>query len=371
MAGAASGGETPTCGLVSGPIGNPAEDGVMVPGSLPRVDAVVLAWLAEPVLRDSVGALLASEKVDVRVFLVDNGCTTDDVEHLENVPGVQVLRPGHNLGFSAGCNLGAAAGDGEYVALVNGDAVVAPDALARLVAELQARPEVGLAAGAVRLADNPERLNSSGNVVHVLGLSWVGGLGEPETRTAPTDTAGAMGAFVVTSRVHWQRLGGFYEPYFAYHEDADISIRTWQAGLRVVNVPDAVAVHRYEFSRNPDKFYLVERNRLMFVATLWGPRALVLLAPPLLGLEAGMVLLALRQGWLPRKVAGWRWLWHHRRELAARRRLVRAAVTVPDRAWMGVLTDTLDTPLVELPRVVRAPLNAAMRLYWAVASRLV
>ena len=56
-----------------------------------------------------------------------------------------------------------------------------------------------------------------------------------------------------------------YEHYFANHEDADFSIRTWRLGLRVVNVPDAIALHRYEFSRNPNKFYLVERNRLMFV----------------------------------------------------------------------------------------------------------
>src|SRR5690606_16012437 len=117
--------------------------------------------------------------------------------------------------------------------------------------------------------------------------------------------------------------------------------------------------------------YLVERNRLMFVLTLWGPRALLLLAPPLLALEIGMLLLALGQGWSAQKMAGWRWLWRHRREVAARRRVVRAAVTVPDRTWMRVLADTLDTPLVTVPRVVRDPLNVAMRLYWAVVARLV
>ena len=339
--------------------------------STPTVDAVVLAYLAEPMLQTGVRALLASEKVRVRVFLVDNGAPAEDVDALERLPGVTVLRPGRNLGFSAGCNLGAAAGDGQYVALVNGDAVVQPNTLARLVEELRTRPEVGIAAAAVRLADDPERLNSSGNVVHVLGLSWVGGLGEPETRIAPTEVAGAMGACLVLSREHWQRLGGFFEPYFAYHEDAEISIRTWQAGLRVVNVPDAIALHRYEFSRNPDKFYLVERNRLMFVLTLWGARALVLLSPALLALEAAMALLALRQGWLRQKARGWAWLWRHRCLVRDRRRYVRSQVVVPDRQWMAVLSDTLDTPLVRLPRLVQAPLNGVMRGYWRLVSRLV
>jgi GT2 family glycosyltransferase len=335
------------------------------------VDAIMLAYLPEPLLQASVKAVLASEKVDVRVILVDNGAPAQDVDALERLPGVTVLRPGRNLGFSGGCNIAAAAGEGQYVALVNGDAVVEPHTLARLVDELQTRPEVGIAAGAVRLASDPELLNSSGNIVHVLGLSWVGGLNEPETRTGPTDTAGAMGALAVLSRAHWDHLGGFYEPYFAYHEDAEISLRTWQAGLRVVNVPDAVAVHRYEFSRNPNKFYLVERNRLMFVATLWGPRALLLLAPPLLALEVGMTLLALKQGWLRQKAAGWAWLWRHRRQVAARRRIVRAARRVRDREWMGVLTDTLDTPLIALPGLVQRPLNLAMRGYWRLIRRLV
>jgi GT2 family glycosyltransferase len=337
----------------------------------PRVDVAILCWLAEPLLPDCVNAVLGSEKVEAHVYLVDNGCTDEGVvDGLAALPGVTVQRPGHNLGFSGGVNAGLAPGDGEYVAMINSDAVVEPDTLARLVAELD-QPDVAIAAGSVRLYDQPELLNSNGNVVHVLGLSWVGGLGQPETRTAPTDTPGAMGACVVLRRAHWERLGGFYDKYFAYHEDAEISIRTWQMGLRVVNVPDATCRHMYEFSRNPNKTYLSERNRLMFVYTLWSWRALILLAPPLLALEAAMVLLAAKQGFLKSKTRGWGWLWQHRRELRQRRRLVRASRTVTDREWMSVLSATVDSDLIPIPRTIRGPLNVAMRTYWRVVRRFV
>ncbi|WP_326553693.1 glycosyltransferase family 2 protein [Micromonospora sp. NBC_01813] len=335
---------------------------------LPRVSAVVLAWGAEPLLRRSVEALLASVKVEVDVVLVDNGCTTDDVDQLRDTAGVTVVGEGHNVGFSAGCNVGVAASDGEYVALINGDAVVEPTTLARLVEEL-ADPSIGIAAGAVRLADEPDLLNSSGNEVHVLGLSWIGGFRERETRTEPTETAGAMGACLVTRRAHWDRLGGFDPHYFAYHEDADLSIRTWRVGLRVVNVPDAVALHRYEFSRNGFKFYLVERNRVMFVVTLWGARSLALLGPPLLALEFAMLALAARQGWLPDKLRGYRWLWQHRGHLRQRRARLQAERTVSDRVWMRVLTDRLDTPLINPPGT--PVLNAAMAAYWRLIRRWV
>ncbi|MEV0732446.1 MULTISPECIES: glycosyltransferase family 2 protein [Polymorphospora] len=336
-------------------------------GGLPRVSAIVLAWKAEPLLRRSVESLLASAKVDVEVVLVDNGCTTDDVTVLAELPGVVVVGEGENLGFSAGCNLGVSASSGDYVALVNGDAIVEPTTLARLVEELVTRPDVGIAAGAVRLADEPELLNSSGNEVHVLGVSWIGGFRQRETRSEPTETAGAMGACLVTSRAHWDRLGGFDHHYFAYHEDADLSIRTWRVGLRVVNVPDAVALHRYEFSRNSFKYYLVERNRLMFVSTLWSGRALFLLGGPFLALELVMLLLATKEGWLRDKLKGYRWLWQHRRHLRTRRRMLQTERTVPDREWMRVLTDRFDTPLISPPGV--GVLNAAMSAYWRLVRR--
>src|SRR5258706_15030121 len=134
------------------------------PQLAPRtVDAVVLSWLAEPLLRSCVEALLASEKVDVRVILVDNGATTDDVEVLEQYPRVSVLRPGRNLGFSGGCNAGAAVGSGHYLALINGDAIVGPATLARFVGEPGPGPEGCVPPGAVGAARAPPRPNSHGN----------------------------------------------------------------------------------------------------------------------------------------------------------------------------------------------------------------
>src|SRR5207244_7515833 len=93
---------------------------------------------------------------------------------LRALPGVTVVSPGTNTGFTGGCNIGVAASTGEYIALINQDLVVEPATLSRLVEEL-AEPGVGIAAGTVMLADDPTRLNSNGNPVHVLGISWVGG----------------------------------------------------------------------------------------------------------------------------------------------------------------------------------------------------
>ena len=151
---------------------------------------------------------------------------------------------------------------------MNFDAVVSPDALAELAAVAD-DPTVGIATASLRLDDRPDLMNSAGNEVHFLGYSWCGGLNEPASQHREArDVASASGAAMVMRRELWERLGGFAPEYFMYYEDPELSLRCWRAGLRVVFVPDAVVVHRYEFGRNPEKMYLVERNRLIAMFTL-------------------------------------------------------------------------------------------------------
>ncbi len=305
---------------------------------LPRVTAVVLAYGPQPLLSECVDMLLESAGVDVDVVLVDNGGTADAVDRLAGRTGVQVLRPGRNTGFTGGCNLGARQARGDYLAFVNSDAVVEPKALAALVASLD-DPGVGLVTAGLRLADRPGLMNSAGNPVHYLGLSWAGGLGEPAAAHAtPTDVASASGAAMACRRRTWQELGGLCEELFAYCEDAELSLRCWQRGLRVVYVPDAVVAHHYEFHRNPNKFYLLERNRLFTLLTLYEARTLALLAPALLGLELAVLGVALRQGWARQKLRGWWWLVRHRAAVRARRERMQAARVRSDRELAVLLT---------------------------------
>jgi GT2 family glycosyltransferase len=326
---------------------------------------VVLAWQEQPYLRECVTAALASTGVDVRVVVVDNGCRPEDLP--VDVTGVEILTPGRNTGFAGGCNLGVAALDTEFVALVNSDAVLAPDALVQLVAEAE-RPGVGPVMASIRLAEPPGLLNSAGNPVHLTGLSWAGGLDTAETRTTPYDVTGASGACLLLASAVWKQLGGFDEAYFAYLEDSELSLRAWRLGLAARCVPTAIARHHYEFSRNAHKMYLLERNRLMMLTTVWPRRALVLLAPVLLACEVLLLGYAAASGWGRGKLSGYAWLWRHRTHLRERRRLLQAERQVPDRVWMARLTPALD-------RSAFGPLtpfaNVVFRAYWSLVRRLV
>ncbi len=333
------------------------------------VTVVMLAYGAEEWLDEAVRAALASGRIQPEVVVVDNGCTTDAVERVGRLAGVRVVVPDTNTGFSGGCHRGAAQATGTYLAFVNSDAIVAPDALSRLV-DVASEPHVGLATASVRLADAPELINSAGNPVHFTGLSWAGGFGEPASRYAERCRVMAgSGCCLVMRRDLWEDLGGFAEEFFAYCEDTELSLRLWQRGLTVEYVPDAVVLHHYEFSRNKRKLYLLERNRAILIVTAYAGRSLLVLAPALLLTEFGMLCAALVGGWSRAKLAGWRWLWRNRGWLRSRRAMIQSERRIPDAVIFERMTARFDPANIASPSAVGI-FNALMSGYWRVARKL-
>ncbi|HVF14546.1 MAG TPA: glycosyltransferase [Acidimicrobiales bacterium] len=334
-----------------------------------QVDVVIPAWGADPWLERSVDSVLDSTGVEATAVVVDNGADPATVERIAARAGVRVVRPMANLGFAGGCNAGAAASTGAIVAFLNQDAVLEPGALAAL-AGVAARPGVGIASASVRLADDRDLVNSAGNPVHFLGFSWAGAYGEPAVaHDAEREIASASGTAMAMRRDVWDALGGFVEEYFAYLEDAELSLRCWQRDLRVVYVPTAVVVHRYEFSRNPTKWYLLERNRMVMLLTTYERRTLLLLLPAIVGVEIGMLLVAARAGWLRPKLRGWAWVFRQRRWVGERRCRLQAARVVGDRALAPRLTTRFAAANMGVPAWIR-PLDAGLAAYWRITRTI-
>jgi GT2 family glycosyltransferase len=297
------------------------------------------------------------------VIVVDNG---GDEEARE---GVKVVSPGENLGFAAGNNLGARQATGDALVFLNPDTVVAPGALAGLVGPLE-DPSVGIVTARLRLLDNPETLNSAGNQVHLTGIAWAGGYGEPaESVSEVTDVPFPSGAAMAIKRELFEELGGFTEELFMYQEDLVFGWRVRLRGLRVVVNPAADVYHDYEFGRNPQKHYLLERNRLVFVLSSFSPRLLALLSPVIVSAEVGMLGLALREGWGRDKVAGWGWLVRNAGWLRKQRRETQRLRRVSDRELARFLSPVVAPGMIPVPAPVRA-INPLVARYWSLVKKL-
>lgn len=323
-----------------------------------------MAFHTGPALTRCLGSL----DDDVEIVVVDNGGGGPEIDEAEGDDRVVLVRPGRNLGFAAGCNLGAKRASGETLVFLNPDTVAQPGAV-RELAQAVADPTVGIAMPRLRLLSDPELLNSDGNIVHLTGLSWVGGYGEPASRlTKPREIAYPSGAAMAIRAETFHHLGRFTDELFMYLEDLELGWRARLHGLRVIVTPAADVLHDYHYARNLTKEHLIERNRLVFVGSTYSWRLLILLAPLLGCAELAMVVLSLRRGWFRGKLGGWAWCIRHGRWLARHRRETQLLRRVTDRELANYLTPVIDPRVGDLPRSVGA-VNGLMAAYWRLVRR--
>jgi GT2 family glycosyltransferase len=323
------------------------------------VSVVVVGYGDESHLSECLRAIRADLREGDDVVLVDNGITSASPLPAD----IPVVTASRNDGFAAGCHLGADATTGDLLVFVNSDAIVDPGALDALREALSA-DDVGLVTGLVVMLDDAGVVNAAGNPVHFLGISWAGGYGERVSEcTTPRDVASVSGALFAVRRQVWERLGGLDKAYFLYHEDADLSLRTHLTGLRVVYCPSAVARHAYSFGKNPQKHYLLERNRLVTLLTTYPAPLLVRVLPALLLTEPLILALAATQGWGTAKLRAWAWLVGNSKLLLARRHRVQASAVVPWRELAMTLSARIDHGPAEAPPAMDL-LNALLNAYW-------
>lgn len=320
---------------------------------------------------EALGRLLDSlaPEAPSEVIVVDNGDGGPEIEDAGRRDGVVVVSPGDNLGYGAGNNLGARQATGEALVFLNPDTVVTPGALSGLVVPLE-DPSVGIVTARLRLLDDPETLNSAGNEVHVTGIAWAGAYGEPAASVSELqDVPFPSGAAMAIRRDLFEELGGFTEELFMYQEDLELGWRVRLRGLRVVVSPAADVLHDYEFGRNLEKRYLLERNRLVFVLSSFSPRLLFLLSPVLASAEVAMLGLALKEGWAGDKVAGWGWLFRNAGWLRRHRRETQNLRRVSDRELARFLSPVLAPGMIPVPAPVRA-MNPFVARYWSLVKKL-
>jgi GT2 family glycosyltransferase len=187
----------------------------------------------------------------------------------------RALRFDENIGFCGGCNRGAEEARGRLLAFVNFDAAVEPGWDTPLRRQLE-DPSVSIATGLL--------LDTDGTTIEAAGVEIApttgtyGRLeGEPRSSAppAPVDVAAASAAVMLVRRSEFLALGGFYEPFFMYVEEADYSLRV---PGRIVLDPASAVRHEHGHAagpaRSPLRLYRGSRNRLLNAARHLPPLAL-------------------------------------------------------------------------------------------------
>jgi GT2 family glycosyltransferase len=264
------------------------------PGTEGLVSVVVVNWNGMAYLGECLDSVEAQSYARVERLAVENGSTDDSISWLRArcAEKWSLIELPTNRGFAGGVNAGIRASHGEFIALLNNDAVAGRDWLAGLV-ECMSDPRVGMVASKILFYDQRHVIDKVGHLFYADGLNRGRGAGEVDRGQFERrdDVFFPDGCAALYRRSMLEDVGLLDEQFFAYGDDADLGLRARWRGWNCLYAPGALVYHRHSRSLgkySPRKAFLVERNRFWVAAKLL-PMP-VLLASPLLTL--------------------WRFFWH-------------------------------------------------------------
>lgn len=249
-----------------------------------NLSVIIVNRNTSSLLRDCLTKFLQSDlEIPSQIIVVDNGSTDNSIEMIRtDFPDVTLIEAGRNLGFAAANNRGFSMSVGEFILLLNTDAMVEKDCISTMLALAISDDQIALV--------GPQLLNSDGTkqtsfeatptlLTETTNRSLLKRLfpkrypGKTENLANPKDVETLIGAVMLVRRKAFDAVGGFDPGYFFFFEETDLAVRLRRAGWRVVHEPRAKAVHLQGGSAKSHpapariEFY---RSRYIFFEKLYG-----------------------------------------------------------------------------------------------------
>jgi len=334
------------------------------------VTVVIVTHDHAAVIGTTLEVLGAQLRAGDEIVVVDNASVDGTAAVVaRSAPATRVIANARNEGFSAACNRGAEAAQGELLVFLNPDAVPAPGFCAAIRRPRSDGSEWAAWMGLVT-TDGGRLINTSGGVVHFTGISWAGEIGRPaDAAGAAREVAFLSGACMAVPRDTWMRHGGFSPLFFMYCEDVDLSLRLRLAGGRLGLEPAARVDHAYTFAKGAYKWRLLERNRWATIIRTYPAPLLAAVAPALVATEIALVGVSLAGGWAPQKLAAAIDTGRALRRLLRERRAIQAGRTIGAAAFAASLSAELSSPHLGRVGSLR-PLGWALAVYWRAVRRV-
>lgn len=246
----------------------------------PTVSAIIVNYEAGILLERCIRSL-KHQRFACEIVVVDNGSADGSATSIQTkYPDISILRPGCNLGFAAGANLGAEHAQGAILLFLNPDVVLEPDCISSLLEHFR-DPKVGVAGPTLRVA-------AADSTEHG---ATIDSLGYPVALSRPSKPFYVSGCALATRAELFASLGGFDRRFFMFMEDVDYCWRVLLAGREVRVAEGTMALHEggavapggYLTVQGLDttlfRVALRERNTLAMLLKCYGDDSLVWVIP--------------------------------------------------------------------------------------------
>jgi len=220
-----------------------------------RVSVIILNYNKPQLTIECLNALNRQTFSYFETVLIDNGSTNENRLVLEQeisqnlfIFPFKFLPLRQNLGFAGGNNSGLMHTKGEYIALLNNDALPDERWLEQLVKAMNENPCVGICASQMLVHDS--------NVIDTAGDGFVRSL-KGFKRGEGVDSLfysrkefvfGACAGAALYRRKMIEEIGFLDDDFFIIHEDSDLNFRAQLRGWKVIYVPTAIVRHKVRSS---------------------------------------------------------------------------------------------------------------------------
>jgi len=222
------------------------------------VSIVIVNYNTRRFLDECIQSIKRETSVSHEIIVVDNASTDDSCAMVRaKHPDVHLIENHENVGFAKANNQGFALAKGRYYFMLNPDTVVIEKAIDKLIAFMDANPDVGICGpknigpdGSLQYSCDhfPSIWNtfcSYANLANRYPKSKI--FGRQGMRywdyAASRDVERIMGCSLLTRASVFKSLGGLDERFFMYFEETDLCFRASKALNRIVFVSAATIIH--------------------------------------------------------------------------------------------------------------------------------
>ena len=214
----------------------------------PRITVLIILWNQADLTLACLKALTQEDNGELEIIVLDNASTDKTSALLSRISGARIINNEENVGFLRAVKQGASVATGEYLLLLNNDAVIRPGSILQATRLMDKSSDIGAVGARIILPDG--LLQEAGSIVWNDG-TCLGYAREqlPEANEVMfrRDVDYCSAVFLLTRRALFLEMGGFDEVFApAYYEETDYCFRLWEREMRVVYDPDVVVDH-FEF----------------------------------------------------------------------------------------------------------------------------
>ncbi len=234
----------------------------------PLASIVILNWNR---IDDTLVCLESVRKLKYKqteIIIVDNGSEDDSKEKLSKLEDVVFVNNTKNRGFTGGHIDGLSVARGDYVFLLNNDAVVDPHYLDIAIDALEADPAIGAVGGRAYEWDKDHPAYESQNpyfAYQVINPFTAEGIFKRKDDGIKQVVNTVSGSGTVLRKSTIEEVGYLYEPFFAYYEETDLFARMKRAGYTILYEPRLHIWHKNGSSSSSYfQFRQLFKNRFLF-----------------------------------------------------------------------------------------------------------